>query len=308
MNINHPNLTICICTFNRAKSLERTLESIAKLSVPDELHWEVIVVDNNSIDETKTTACRLMAHLPLRYMFETNQGLSHARNRAIKECRGDFLIFTDDDVHVESSWVREFFAAAEHFPDADYFGGRVLPYWLDGRPMWLKDCAMDLIGGLLVHYDLGIDLRLYSQEDPTPIGANFAIRRRLFENLKPFRTDLGVRGFTPGRGEESEYLSRARAHGFKGVYVGAAVCHHFVDPVRLNLGYMYRYGIQTGITEFRLNSNRNPYGSFFKELLFGIKGIAQLLKGRGDRFRQCVINMGIQRGLRLSERESRTTS
>jgi GT2 family glycosyltransferase len=121
----------------------------------------------------------------------------------------------------------------------------------------------------------------------------------LFKTIEPFRTDLGVKGNIPGRGEEADYLNRAKKHGFKGAYVGKAVCYHWVDPVRLSLRHMYRYGIQKGIAEKIIHAKQSNEGSLFQELLYGLKGLFQLTKGRGDRFRQCIINMGIQRGLRL---------
>jgi GT2 family glycosyltransferase len=224
--------------------------------------------------------------------------LSSARNRAIAECTSDILIFTDDDVKVSTTWLIEFIHAARSFPDASYFGGRILPYWSNSRPGWLRDESMALISGLLLHYDLGEDNRPYTIRDPLPYGASFAIHRNLFEITESFREDLGVSGTIPGRGEEAEYLNRAANHGFSGVYVGKAVCYHRVDPQRLNLKYMYAYGIQKGIAESLINKKEKLKGSRLVELMYAVKGIVQLTKGRGDRFRQCVINMGIQHGLR----------
>ena len=241
--------------------------------------------------------------LPLRYVFENNQGLSFARNTAIQVCRGDLLLFTDDDVEVSPLWLSEYVKAAKKFQEADYFGGRILPLWPDLRPSWIKDEGMPLLGGLFVYYDLGTENCVYNTEDPTPYGASFGIRRKLFEQIKPFRTDLGVSGEKPGRGEETEYLTRARNFGFRGAYVGKSLCYHRVDPTRLRLRYLYRFGVQKGITENIMNPSRNSTGSFRRELSYGIRGIGQLAKGRGDRFRQCVINMGIQAGLRQSSRE-----
>lgn len=301
------SVTVCICTFNRAGLLKEALQSLTKLQNTSDVKWELLLIDNNSSDNTKEVAEKFSGRLPLRYVFEMKQGLSNARNRAVSECRSDILLFTDDDVVVESSWLKEYAGAVRMFPGYDFFGGRVLPYWPNGRPGWLGDNPLPLLAGLFVWYDLGQDTRVYAHTELLPYGASFAIRRRLFEHLEPFRVDLGVSGNTPGRGEEAEYLSRARLSGYKGVYVGTALCRHWVDPVRLKIGYMYRFGIQKGIAETIINGRQNSRGAFMKEAAYGMRGLFQLFKGRGDRFRQCVINMGIQRGFRQTKKRCNAT-
>lgn len=292
------SVTVCICTYNRDERLKETLKSLAGLRNGPDIKWEVLLIDNNSSDHTKMIAEEFSDRLPLRYVFEPVQGLSNARNRAIRECRSDLLIFTDDDVVVESSWLNEFCKTAGAFPDAAYFGGRVLPYWPTGRPTWLGEESMPLLAGLFVWYDLGRDIHFYRSSELLPYGASFAIRRSLFENITPFRADLGVSGSSLGRGEEVEYISRAISAGYHGVYVGTAVCRHWVDPVRLKLSYMYRYGIQKGFEQIRTGRRAFGENTLLSELTYGLKGLYQLMKGRGDRFRQCIINMGIQRGIR----------
>ena len=298
MNSTYPSITVCICTYNRAKSLATTLKSITDLIVPNNLSWEVIIIDNNSNDETKKIAYQFAKQLSLNYIFEPNQGLSFARNRALKVCRGELLIFTDDDIVFDTNWLSKYYQAARIYSEAEYFGGKIVPLWNGARPKWLKDSNISLISGLIGCYGLGGTNRFYNEKDMHPFGGNFALRRSMFEKLKPFRIDLGVCGSQPGRGEEAEYFQRAIINGFTGVYVSEAVCYHSVDPVHLNLNYIYRYGIQKGIAEVRMDRAVNNHGSFVSEIWYGIRGLWQLAKGRGDRFRQCVINMGIQAGLR----------
>lgn len=308
MNVSNLEVTVCICTYNRARSLAMTLNSL-RVSLPVlDFNWELLVVDNNSKDDTKDLTCGFMDRLPARYVHESKQGLSNARNRAMRECRGDLLVFTDDDVEFSPDWLRQFVNAARSFSDVDYFGGRILLRWQNGRPSWVRDEGMPLLGGLFGYYDLGTDTRRYEPADLGPCGANFALRRRLFEYVGSFRTDLGVSGPIPGRGEETEYLGRARNQGFGGVYVGSAVCYHRVDPNNLRLSYLYRFGVQKGIAEVRIKPDCDLKGSYARELMFALKGLFQLGKGKGDRFRQCVINMGIQAGLRRASKGNRLAS
>jgi len=241
--------------------------------------------------------------LPVRYLFEPVQGLSAARNRALQEFKGDLLVFTDDDVVLDDSWLAAYAREVQRFPEAGYFGGRILPLWNNDRPNWLVDPSLSLISGLLVHYDLGEQCRRYDRGDPLPFGANFALRRSVTDVLEPFRLDLGVNGGSAGRGEEAEYLGRARLSGASGAYLGSAVCYHGQDPKRFRINYMYRYGIEKGRAAALMGTSGS--GRFSLQLQFALKGMVQLLKGRGDRFRQCVINMGIQRGLMLESTRER---
>lgn len=298
------DITVAICTFNRAVSLAGTLATAAALKVPPGLTWEILVVDNNSRDETRRVCEGFARRLPLRYVREERQGLSYARNRALKECRGALLVFTDDDVRLDEKWLERYWNASSAHPEADFFGGRILPLWPNGRPRWMKDESLPLISGLLVRFDLGPESRALEVGDPLPYGASFAIRRRLFERVAPFRIDLGVSGSVPGRGEEAEYLGRSLEAGSKGTYVAGALCWHVVDERRLRVGYLYRFGIQKGIAEVRIRGNGATRGSWLAAAWYLVRGIAQFVRGRGDRYRQCVINAGIQRGLAVSRTAS----
>jgi glycosyltransferase involved in cell wall biosynthesis len=289
-------LTVAICTYNRADSLADTLEHLCALKDVEGPGWELLLIDNNCRDHTAQVAAAFRERLPMRYMVEENQGLSHGRNRALREAKGDLLIFTDDDVQPEPGWLAAYWRAARRFPEADYFGGRIAPYWPAGKPGWVRDINMPLLGGLFGNYDLGEGIRLYGEQDMHPFGANFGLRRRLFERFGEFRTDLGMRGQVPGRGEEAEYFRRVRG-GTQGVYVPKAKILHRVEPSRLTLHYLYRFGVQKGIASRRIHE-KPAYGGAGAEVVFLVKGAYQLLRGHGDRFRQCVINMGIQRGLR----------
>jgi glucosyl-dolichyl phosphate glucuronosyltransferase len=296
-SLSKADISLAICTYDRCTSLAKTLDSFITINRP-EVAWELLVIDNNSSDETAEVIRSYSKRLPIKYLFENKQGLSHARNRALKVCTGDLLIFTDDDVIVSKEWLCAYIASANQFSDADYFGGRILPYWPQGRPGWVKDETMPFISGLLGHYDLGSANRLYAENEMHPFGANFALRRRLFERLSPFDPAFGVSGKTPGRGEEAEYFQRVRAQGALGVYVGEALCFHRVHPEHLKLTFLYRFGVQKGLAHTRLTGTPGS-GSLLDEILFLVKGVYQLLKGHGDRFRQCIINMGRVRGSRM---------
>ncbi len=130
--------SIVIPTYNRASELRQTLASLAKLkaSAP----WEVIVVDNNSSDDTRQLVQQAVDTFPatLRYLFESNVGRSSALNTGIRAANGKIIATTDDDVRVESDWLDQAEQGLEQ-EKCDFVGGKVLPIWLGPRPAWISN-------------------------------------------------------------------------------------------------------------------------------------------------------------------------
>jgi glycosyltransferase involved in cell wall biosynthesis len=286
-----PKLSFCICTYNRAESLKRTLSSLVSQKGIASESIEVLVVDNNCTDDTPKVLEAFSKSLPVRRLAESRQGLAHARNRAAVEFRGDVLLFTDDDVRLGQGWLAAYQDAIHRFPTAEYFGGRILPDWGQAKPRWIGDDPLPLIDGVLVWFDHGVDTRLFSATEPPPFGASFAVKRSLFEKVGLFRVDLGTGGKGLGRGEETEFLIRARDAGIRGVYVGEALCFHNYDPRRLRIRELYYHGMLCGKSHNTIVAPTS--GTYWAAAWFVLRGLYQAMKGRGDRFRQCIINAGI---------------
>jgi GT2 family glycosyltransferase len=295
-------ISVCICTYNRSQSLARTLDSLLIPTV-DAACNEVLIVDNNCTDGTAQVVESFRNKLPIRRLLETRQGLSHARNRAAAAFRGDLLLFTDDDVRLEVGWLAAYLDASRRFPEADYFGGRILPDWTGAKPRWIGDKPLSLIDGALVWYDHGAETRSFGMTEPPPFGASFAVKRRLFEQIGLFRVDLGPKGRRRELGDETEFLTRARNAGAPGLYVGEAIAFHPYDSRRTTPVALYRYGIASGRSHNAI-SDRPHRGGYCAAASFVTRGILQLLRGRGDRFRQCIINVGIEMGTKEPVRDN----
>src|ERR1700677_4161324 len=102
------DISVIVCAYNRCESLAKTLDSIAQSILPGATTWEVLVVDNNSTDQTAEVIQDFCRKYPphFRYLFEPAQGKSYALNAGILESRGDILAFADDDITVESTWLQ----------------------------------------------------------------------------------------------------------------------------------------------------------------------------------------------------------
>lgn len=131
-------ISVILCTYNRADLLATALQTLCEQSL-DKREYEVIVVDNNSADETRQVAeafCRDYANV--RYVFETRQGLSHARNRGWREARGEYVAYTDDDCKLPSQWLAVAKQVIEEISPG-VLGGPYFAFYNTPKPRWFKD-------------------------------------------------------------------------------------------------------------------------------------------------------------------------
>jgi len=233
--------SIIVCTYNRAESLKDTLAALARLETPPSRTWEVVVVDNNSRDHTKQVVEAAQQHWPrLRYVFESAQGLSHARNRGIAEAVGEVILFTDDDVLPEPDWLETTLAGLEKYK-ADACGGYIAPIWETPPPDWLTE---RFYGFLAVRTDRTDDYPIVSPSQ-APFGANMAIKKAVFEKVGLFDTRRGRKGNVLASGEDGEMFERILAAGCKAVFLGQSRVHHKVEAFRLTKRYFRRWRFQT---------------------------------------------------------------
>ena len=251
MTVHKPTITILIATYNRAERLAATLDTIALTDV--EQPWEVVVVDNNSSDDTRRVVdARVRVYpAPLRYLFEKRQGKSVALNTALAEIGSEVIAFTDDDVRVQTGWLRALTRPLFEQSDLEYTGGPVKPIWERPKPTWLDE-AGDL-GGTLAVKDHGAVPFIFEEASRTPLGVNMSVRRRLIERIGGFRADLGRRGGSLLGQEQAEFFCRSRAAGARGLYVPEAGLEHFVPATRLTRLYFSRWWFWKGVSHARLH-------------------------------------------------------
>lgn len=236
-------ISVIICTYNRADSLAKTLKSLSGLAVPKDGIPEVIVVDNNSNDETRAvvTAAHTQENIRIRYLFEGKQGLSHARNAGIAAAEGDILVFTDDDVIVEPDWLWEIEKTFKTC-DADCVGGKILPVWPSERPSWLPK----RIEGNLALLDFGEEELEINSEEQLLYGANIAFSRSILERVGNFDVSLGRKGKKLYSHEDKEMFIRILNAGAKIVYQPKALVHHVINVGRTRKSYFRKWHFDDG--------------------------------------------------------------
>jgi glycosyltransferase involved in cell wall biosynthesis len=238
------NITVILCTYNRPESLARALQSVAASILPCTVEWEVLVVDNNSNDQTSEVGAEFCRRYPgrFRYVVEPRQGKSHALNTGLRQAKGDILAFMDDDVIVEPTWLGNL-TANLHGDEWAGSGGRILPEPGFSPPHWLEIHGRYELGGVLALFDRGDKS---GELDWAPYGTNMAFRKLMFEKYGGFRTDLGPNRTNEIRGEDTEFGRRLVAGGERLRYEPLAVVYHPVIEKRLQKEYFLRWYFDFG--------------------------------------------------------------
>lgn len=252
------SLSVLICTYNRASLLEETLAALNAADAPAACNVEIVVIDNNSTDDTPNVVRRAADTLswPLRYACEKRQGKSFALNTGLELARGDILALTDDDVVPAADWLVRI---VDRFRDSDivFAFGKVLPRWEVLPPPELLTSDARGIWGPLALVDYGDTLDRYDaasfHRKRLPIGANLAVRRDVVARIGGWRTDLGKVDNTLIAGEDHELCVRLYREGlYAGLYDPAIQVRHFVPESRLRRAYFRRWFFWHGRTLARM--------------------------------------------------------
>jgi glycosyltransferase involved in cell wall biosynthesis len=253
--------TIAICTLNRAESLRRTLDSLAAMHVPADLSWEIVVVNNGCDDHTDEIITSFKERLPVRREWEPQRGISRARNRAVETAKGDYIVWTDDDVVVGPGWLAAYAAAFRRWPEAAVFGGPIVPRYETPVAEWLMACEHMLDFTYAVR-DLGdAPVRLSSKDGDYPFGANFAIRAAEQAGCR-YDTNLGMAPGQERHGEETSVIRRILATGAIGYWVPDASVEHCITRRRQTTAYIVRYFAAHGETNAFVGGSRGA-GPFY---------------------------------------------
>lgn len=252
-------ITVAVITYNRSDLLRKTLAGLVRQEYPADC-WELLVIDNNSKDDTRDVVASFMASTPSpRYILETRQGLDYGRNRAIEEGNGEVIALVDDDVLVEPTWLSQLVApfSSERSHSIGVVGGEVVPVFPDGIPRWLEGA----------HRPLGFRTDAGPLPlDQAPMGANFAFPKWVFSRFGTFDTHLDRKGGKLFGGGDSEMIRRVRAVGLEAWFVPGAKVLHQIPASRLTLGYANRHAFDSArsrvVDRVRVlrAEGRSPYG------------------------------------------------
>lgn len=239
-------LDVVVPTYNRSKLMRAAVESLLRAPVPEGLDVTIYVVDNNSKDDTAEVVEQLKkgAALPVRYLFETKQGLSHSRNCGIAAGSGELVGFIDDDEEIEENWYR---VIAREFanPTTQFIGGPYLGNWVSPQPDWLPPGYHAAIGVIppkpraVFSKEFGANL----------MGGNAVIRRSVFEQIGTYSPRLGRSGKGLLSEEDAEFFRRLDAAQIRGIYVPDLAIYHYIAPERLTRRYHRKWAYWRAVSQ-----------------------------------------------------------
>jgi glucosyl-dolichyl phosphate glucuronosyltransferase len=225
-----------IVTYRRPAALRRALTALKEQNYKQE-DWEVVVVDNDSerahLDPQRV--CMESGLSNLRYVREPETGLAHARNRGIKEARGRYLIFLDDDAVASPNWLAAYAEAYRQNPSAKGAGGPVRVCWEKERPRWLREAEE----GWYAKVDWGNEIVPLSYPR-FPRGANMSFQKDLSAELGGFIQEIAysAKDKTLVAMDEAYFFDRIFRAGHLVIYVPNAFVEHWIDEERATFRYL----------------------------------------------------------------------
>jgi glycosyltransferase involved in cell wall biosynthesis len=238
-------LSICVCTYNRAHVLSYCLASLTNLKVPAGCEVEVLVVDNKSVDNTKEVVNSYLreSKIAILYFYEPQQGLSAARNRAIKEACGDYLGFLDDECVAPTDWLQVVVEDIDKFGPF-IIGGPYIGALLPGTsPKWFKTEYFTYV--LPEHFERGY------QKGFRASGCNMFLHRTVCEKQQ-FHEGFGMKGNELKLGEEVVLQDRFLSEhpGTMVFYEPRIEVIHYILPHKMTLSYYARREMEGGASRW----------------------------------------------------------
>ena len=239
-------LDVVVPTYNRSDLLQRTIASLLRAPIPAGLDVTIVVVDNNSKDDTEQVVRDLIAKAerPLLYVKELSQGSSSARNAGITAGTGNLIGFIDDDEEIHEDWYN---VVAREFADkqTQFIGGPYLANWGAPAPAWLPPGYHAAIGVVAPK-----PRSAFGGDFPGNLmGGNAVIRREVFARVGMYSLKLGRSDKGLLSDEDSEFYSRLSDAGIHGMYVPDLMIYHYIPASRLTRNYHRRWCYWRGVSK-----------------------------------------------------------
>jgi glycosyltransferase involved in cell wall biosynthesis len=252
-------LSIIICSYNRASYISDALTSLyVQYSGLD--NFEVIIVDNNSTDNTKEVYAQWRqtnTNGQFTFISETKQGASFARNTGAAIAKGEWVCFMDDDAVATPNYVENILNHIHHQPEVVGFGGRIIPKYIPSEPKWMSYYVSSLVG----NFDYSPTACAF-ENGKYPLESNMILKKSVYDQIGGFNVNLpGVVGTLRIGGEGKELFYKIIALGHT-IYYDPSICvHHVVEVKKLTSEYLYRVasGIGRGEKTRTLNISIGAY-------------------------------------------------
>ncbi|MEM7061680.1 MAG: hormogonium polysaccharide biosynthesis glycosyltransferase HpsE [Cyanobacteria bacterium P01_B01_bin.77] len=247
------DITVVICTYNGALCLPNVFDRLASQVFTTSVTWDIIVVDNNSWDQTAKVV-RSYQNISvfadrLHYEYESKQGLAFARRCGVRAARGRLLAFLDDDNLPGSSWIQAVYDFGQQHPEAGAYGSQIVGAYEVEPPQDFERIACFLAvidrGHQPFRYDL-LDRWLF------PAGAGLVVRRRVWQDHvseKPRLSGVSAKKLM-GKGEDIETLSYIRKAGWQIWHNPEMQIEHAIGKERMTAVYLLNLFRGVGLSRY----------------------------------------------------------
>ena len=270
-------LSIIICSYNRASYIREALSALYNQTDPLE-QFEVFVVDNNSTDETPEVFKAWRAKHPngqFNYITETSQGASYARNTGAKLAKGEWLCFIDDDAIAFPDFVENIITHTKSHPNVVGFGGKIIPKYIPSEPKWMSYYVSSMVG----NFDYAPTATPF-ENGKYPLESNMIVRKDVYDTIGGFNTALpGVVGTLRIGGEGKELFYKIMSLGHTIYYDPSIIVHHVVEVSKLTPEYMYRVASGMGRGERSRTKAISNKAYIFKIIEYLLKLGAAIILG-----------------------------
>jgi len=262
-----PEISVLICTWNRSWELDRTLRHLESQTL-DSDRFEVVVVDNNSSDDTADVIRQRASEVryPLVYVSETRQGKTWALNAGISQASAEVIACTDDDCLPEPNWLE---VILETFKDqrVGVLGGPGLSVFSeavkrDERRLFLGKRFL----GDFSPYD---ELTEVFKDNP-PLGLNLSFRKEVAEKIGGFDTKLGPVGSLHWGREENAFVCAAQQAGYRVFFQPKAIVHHYLGDDRVTWKAIKKQSYQSGVGTYAERYAPRVQGRVHKKVFYTV--------------------------------------
>lgn len=224
--------------------LKGCLESLCNQTLKNE-KYEIIVVDNNSSDETFQIVKNFLKQKNIRYYMEMKQGVSHSRNRGVREAKGKYVAYIDDDARANPDWLEVAFNLIKSIkPSFDCLGGTINPFYTSMKPFWFDD-KYEIRG-------FG-DIPKFLKKQEYISGSNMIWKKDILNEIRGFNFNVGVVGNHLRLGEETNAFENLWSfrHRIKIYYSPALIVYHWVPDYKMTVSYRLKRKFAEG--QFQVN-------------------------------------------------------
>lgn len=226
------HISVCICTYKRPQFLKPLLEKLSEQDTGGLFSFSIVVADNDCLESAKALVTEFAAtsSIHVTYCVEPQQNIALARNKAIRNCVGDFVAFIDDDEFPTPCWLQTLFKACHEY-GADGALGPVKPFFDPEAPEWI------IKSGLYDRPSYPTGLVIDGRKGRT---GNVVLKREIFRVTERwFRPEFRT-------GEDQDFFTRMIERGHVFVWCNEAVAYEVVPPIRWNRKFLLKRALLRG--------------------------------------------------------------